>query len=218
MFSVHFPWTNDGPAEVSDQWGRSAAGGWFPASHFYGAATKFGSQAAWKKQEEPDAYKFSRGKHGKPHTSTAFPRFSLSTGAVVPKFWTYHQCATGLSGCCSNRETWCGCGNREGTWKQKNSRCSVQKPIQESDKQSLVKCDQNNVSWILASSTKNPATHINCLGCIYNYIYIYDKQGGSFLVGVRKRLRLYRWATSSEFQHFFPWTGWYHLMLNKYSN
>ena len=31
MFSVHFPSTNYGHAEVADQWGRSAAGGWFPA-------------------------------------------------------------------------------------------------------------------------------------------------------------------------------------------
>ena len=30
--------------------------------------------------------------------------------------------------------------------KQKNCQCSVQKPIQESDKHSLVKCDQHNVS------------------------------------------------------------------------
>ena len=165
----------------------------------FGAATKFGSQAAWKKQEEPDAYKFSTGKHGKPHTSTAFPRFSLSKGAVVPKFWLLGSVAVVPTA-------------RPGADVETEKEIESRKTVSAVFRNQFRKVINNrwwNVINIMSAEflhlpQKNPATHIYIVWAVYNdiYIYIYDKQGGSFLVGVRKRLRLYRWATSSEFQHY----------------
>ena len=50
-----------------------------------GAATKFGSQAASKKQKEPDVLKLHQENIGNPIPALAFPGFSLSKRTVVPK-------------------------------------------------------------------------------------------------------------------------------------
>ena len=211
MFSVHFPWTNDGPAEVSDQWGRSVAGGWFPASHFYGTATKFGSQAARNRRNLMPTH-FQQENMGIPTPARLSLGFPYQQGLWSPNFGHTTNALLGSVAVVPTARP----GADVETEKELQSRKTVSAVFRNQFRKVI-----NNRWWnvikimsaeFLRLPQKNPATHIYCLGCIY------DKQGGSFLVGVRKRLRLYRWATSSEFQHFFPWTGWYHLMLNKYSN
>ena len=98
MFSVHFPWTNYGNGKVSDQWRRSAAGGWFPAmetmsglpsSHF-GLPFLVRLQNLEARQPQRNRRNLmSRNCHqeniGNPIPALAFPGFSLSKRTVVPK-------------------------------------------------------------------------------------------------------------------------------------
>ena len=151
MFSVHFPWTNYGNGKVSDQWRRSAAGGWFPAmetmsglpsSHF-GLPFLVRLQNLEARQPQRNrrnlmSWNCTRKTSETPYQHWLSLGFPYQKGLWSPKFWTYHV---------HNVLRW-----------------AESLLFQAGD---LVKCGQHHVSWILAPQ-ENQAQHI-----VYGiYIYI----------------------------------------------